>query len=131
MHLVNDVDRFPEWVATISFYKAVHVIEAVFANTLNKHSMSHDDRRQTLKTLQFKKIFNPYDRLLNASRVARYLEDKSTESNYSEFTDYMTSETVKNKLVKKYLRFVEQESIKFLSDDQRKQLIKIDHISIA
>jgi hypothetical protein len=32
LHLLNDVERFPEWVAVAAFYKAVQIVEAVFVN---------------------------------------------------------------------------------------------------
>lgn len=31
-HLMQDPERFPEWIVTTAFYKAVQLVEAVFAN---------------------------------------------------------------------------------------------------
>ena len=125
LRLLDDVDKFPEWVATISFYKAVHVIEAVFAHDLGFHSMSHDDRIQSLKIIRYKKIFLNYGHLLTASRIARYLEDYASKSKYSQFTDYMPAENVKKKLVKRFLYSVEQQSLHLLSENAQKDLKKI------
>jgi len=44
--------RFPDWAATVAFYKAVHVVEAVFAADLGRDSTSHTDREESLKTLK-------------------------------------------------------------------------------
>ncbi len=47
-HLLEDYARFPEWISTVAFYKAVQVVEAVFAASLGMHSNDHKGRRANL-----------------------------------------------------------------------------------
>jgi hypothetical protein len=57
-----------DWAATVAFYKAVHVVEAVFAHDLHSHSISHTARESSLKSPRFKLIFVNYSHLYTASR---------------------------------------------------------------
>ncbi len=114
----------PDWAATVAFYKAVHIVEAVFFNDVpGKHSTSHSDRERTLKTSRYSHIYKDYAHLLNASRIARYLESNGV-GEYKSFADFMDLSAV-NKLVAQRLYGVEQKAIAFLSDDGKKQLSKI------
>jgi hypothetical protein len=108
---------FPDWVATVAFYKAVHVVEAVFASDRGAHSTSHADREDRLKTPKYKAIFKDYTHLFTASRVARYLECRG-EGKFHHFSDFMDGEAVK-RLVRKRLYGVEQHSLQFLTDNGR------------
>lgn len=122
-HLVQ-IGGYPDWAATVAFYKAVHVVEAVFAATLGKHSTSHVDRQATLKTAAFKSLWKDYSHLAAASRVARYLEAEDAGA-FSSFADFMDEDDVK-RLIRKRLFGVEQRSLAFLSDAARAALLKID-----
>ena len=106
---------FPDWAATVAFYKAVHVVEAVFAADLGANSTSHTDREATLKIPKYKQIFKDYTHLLTASRIARYLESSKAGS-YRKFADYMDAQAV-NRLIAKRLYGVEQRSLQFLTDN--------------
>jgi hypothetical protein len=49
-HLLQDCATHSPWIATTAFYKALHVVEAVFANDSTVgHTPDHDQREQTLK----------------------------------------------------------------------------------
>ena len=106
--------RFPDWAATVAFYKAVHTVEAVFAADLGKDSTSHTDREESLKVAKYKPIFKDYTHLLTASRIARYLESRG-EGKCHQFADFMDAQAV-NRLVAKRLYGVEQHSLPFLTD---------------
>jgi hypothetical protein len=115
-HLINEND-FHDWLATVAFYKAIHVVEAVFANHLHRHSSSHADREDRLKRVsQFKDISKDYAHLLNESRLFRYLLGRP---------DRITMDDVKSKLIYKRLYGVEQKSLQFLSDLGREALRKV------
>jgi hypothetical protein len=108
------------WVATVAFYKAVHVVEAVFSGQDLKnarHSGSHDERSRTLGRSQFHLVAKPYEHLLNVSRVARYMH-----GGHSDFLAYIPRERVLGNLLGKHLRAVECECAKFLSEDGKKSL---------
>ncbi|MEX2286504.1 MAG: hypothetical protein WD648_05390 [Planctomycetaceae bacterium] len=80
--LLPHAETCPEWIATIAFYKAVHIVEAVFAIVLSEHSHSHDDRIDRLKRPQFEILFIDYRPLYAASVIARYLEDSASKKVY-------------------------------------------------
>ena len=123
LHLLED-GSYLDWAATVAFYKAVHVVEAVIAHDLHTSSMSHNAREQILKTPRFKQIYKNYAHLYTASRIARYLEDRGT-GKFSTFADYMNADDV-NLLVRKRLYGVEHHALGFLSDVSRAALTKID-----
>jgi hypothetical protein len=54
LHSLIDEGRFMDWAVTTAFYKAVHIVEAVFANDLHTHSTSHTEREKTLKISRYK-----------------------------------------------------------------------------
>ena len=125
-----------EWVATIAFYKAVQIVEAVFANHLKLHSQSHDSRIGELKRPVFADLFIAYRPLYAASLVARYLEDSSSrkcdlnpkpKQKYNTFSQYRSPEHVLGKLVKGRLQSLEQHAIQFLSEPARECLKRIQN----
>ena len=113
----------PDWAATVAFYKAVHIAEAIFVTGFGKHSTSHSDREATLKMTRYAHIFKDYSHLLTASRIARYLES-SGKGQYKSFADYMDLDAVKRLMANRLYR-VEQNSLPFLSDSGRALLRKI------
>src|SRR5207253_1175861 len=96
LHLLS-TGTHPDWAATVAFYKAVHIAEAIFVTDFGKHSTSHSDREATLKMTRYSHIFKDYSHLLTASRIARYLES-SGSGHYKSFADFMDLEAV-NRLV--------------------------------
>lgn len=127
LYLMQEPQRFPEWIATIAFYKAVHVVEAVFSQQTNiRTSASHDERLRSLKIPRFKEIFTHFRVLHNASSIARYLRDRESRTDYSSFTDYIAADKVVDKIVNGRLRPIEQHAIKFLSAAGKQMLKRMD-----
>jgi hypothetical protein len=122
IHLLSNGD-YPDWAVTVAFYKAVHIVEAVFAADLRRDSTSHTDREQTRKIPKYKEVFKPYTHLFTASRVARYLESHD-QGKFRTFFDFMDLTKVKV-LISKRLYAVEQNSLQFLSD-RGQSLVKVD-----
>jgi hypothetical protein len=123
IHLLND-GQFLDWAATVAFYKAVHIAEAVLAANIGHHSNSHTERERALKMARFAPIFRDYSHLFSASRVARYLIAPAGQP-FSTFADFMDANAVK-KLVRVRLYGVEQASLGFLSNPSKTSLLKID-----
>jgi hypothetical protein len=113
VHLLQDSETHSPWVAITAFYKALHVVEAVFANDRKiGHTSDHTQREARLKSIRkYSNIVQHYLPLNRASLNARYL------SGGQAFDDYMDSETVINRLLKHHLAQVEQTSQKFLSGE--------------
>lgn len=119
-----DGGAFLDWAVTVAFYKALHVVEAVFCNDLGVHSTSHAEREKTLKIARYRSIFRNHGHLLTASRVARYLE-ASGPGRFRTFSDYM-DDAAARKLIRERLYGVEQNAIPFLSAQAVSDLKKID-----
>ena len=114
-YLLADPAAHAEWLATIAFYKALHIIEAIFARDPQLgHGQDHGHRERLLKrNPQFDHIRGHYMKLKWASMVARYLSDN--QSDYSGFCDYMTPDDVVSKLLRGSLNEVQKSARKFLS----------------
>lgn len=115
MHLLPNVATHPEWVATIAFYKAVQIAEAVLDALMGKDSTSHRDREDNIKTHpKLKSAFKDYQSLLTASRIARYLPPDTKL--YKTFSDYMSPDDVERVLVYQRLYRFEQQMIPFMTN---------------
>ena len=125
MFLLTKHHDHPEWIATIAFYKAVHIAEAVFHSRWKYDSKNHDDRRDRIKRMLPRKYFQHFESLYQKSRVARYLQDSSTSTPYYRFSDHITPDDVVRELIAKRLVTLEQMSLEFLSDTMRTTLRQI------
>jgi hypothetical protein len=123
--LLRDLNTCAEWAAVVAFYKAVHILEAVFAReTPSVHMHSHHERLERLKTtrryLPFYPSFRP---LWAASVVARYLEDRAPvvpgkhpiARPYSRFEDYLPASRLRTDLLDRYLQPLENMAVSMLS----------------
>jgi len=125
LYLMEKENCYPEWIATVAFYKAIQVIEAVFCHELKKNAHTHRRRLDMLKQPQFKDIFPHFRVLWSASTIARYLHDHASSQEYSTFTDYCPADKVIKKFVKKRLRPIEEHSISMLSEEATGSLLRI------
>jgi N-glycosylase/DNA lyase len=112
-YLLQDEDRHSAWVASVAFYKALHLVEALFFHDLKiKHSGDHKNRQKYMKRSDYESIFRDYKHLVEASYVARYLEAKTqtgVTKKYGTFSDFATPETVRTQLVAERLDRIEKE----------------------
>jgi len=108
--LLQTCDANPEWVATVAFYKAVHIVEAVFKHEDGSDSIDHGERNQRLRQ-DHPDIWKLYAPLWMASKIARYLEcgEPGTPSHqtFSTFAQHRSPNQVRN-LVAHNLRKIEQ-----------------------
>ena len=75
-----DANHFPDWVATVAFYEAVHLIEMFFAHKVLYPGGSHTKRNNVLKR-SYPAIWKDYRPLYAFSRLARYWCMKVTPEN--------------------------------------------------
>ena len=84
----------PQWVVTVAFYKALHIVEAVFAADKNspiRHADDHAQRNDVLRREnRYRHLWKHYRPLWNDSLIARYLQGNSDTDTYCGFADYMT-----------------------------------------
>lgn len=126
LHLLNDADRFPEWIAVVAFYKAVQIVEAVFVHKEGRCCHGHQRRLDALKTRGHKDLYKHYRALWAASSIARYLVDTDVPpKGYSSFSDYLSPEDVKNRLIKRRLHGVECAALGLLSEVGRTKLARL------
>lgn len=134
--LISDYRNHSEWVATVAFYKAVQVVEAVFAETAAAHSYGHDSRTDRLKSGRYKGLFKDYRPLFSASLIARYLVDAKSKTLYdtkppvqsfSNFESYKKPDEVL-RMIKKRLGGLESQARSMLSENSRNNLRCVTHI---
>lgn len=120
-HLLNAPSDQSDWIATAAFYKALHLVEAVFANDKKiSHGHNHETRERILKVYrEYSDIGKHYRILWSISMVSRYLQGKDSKS-YHAFSEYMTADEVKSKVLGHLLHQVQKGAIKHLSDAGKK-----------
>ena len=67
-------DDYPDWLAVVAFYKAVHLVEALFARQ-GAQSKNHNDRNRRLKK-HHPAIYKAFIPLFNASKLLRYTDHR-------------------------------------------------------
>lgn len=66
-----DPNRFPDWIATVAFYTAVHLVEQLFAHESRPAGGSHLNSNSTLKR-DYPELWKEYRPLYAFSRMGRY-----------------------------------------------------------
>jgi len=125
MHLLPDVETFPEWVTIVAFYKAVQIVEAVFMHNHGRCCHGHQQRLHRLKAYGYKQLHRHYRVLWSASSIARYLHDTVSNTPYSSFTDYLAPDRVTKAIVKRRLHGIECEAVSLLSEQGKQALERL------
>jgi len=113
--LLTSPEPFPDWVTTVAFYKAVHLVEAVFESDGIGHSGDHKRRAALLKSeRRYDMLSHHYRPLKNASEIARYLQAEEGTA-YRTFTDFLPPEKVKTEILGHRLNQLEQSARKLLT----------------
>ena len=105
--LLPHVSLHPEWVVTVAFCRAVHLIEGLFARESSPfHSVNHEERLNRLKRdRRYENIFKHFRPLFTASLIARSMEADGAE--HPLFTAHMSSARVQSDILNHRLRQVE------------------------
>lgn len=119
-YLVASSDEHLPWIVTVAFYKALHVIEAVFAADKGSplpHTDDHKFRNQVLKTMKrYQQLWRMYRPLWEASLIARYLRVDENAPAYTDFSQYMSRSDVEQRVLGHYLLQIEASAAKLLGD---------------
>lgn len=114
-HLQTANPELHDWVTTVAFYKAVHLIEAVFAHDGTGHSGDHGQRSILLKSKRrYDKIYEHYRPLKSASEIARYLQTQHG-GGFKTFNDYLTPPQVQSEILGHRLLQLERSARKLLA----------------
>lgn len=72
-HLSRPGDDYLDWVATVLFYTALHIIDQVLAHRARLHPASHRERRLAIqRDSALRPVFFDFAELEHQSRRARY-----------------------------------------------------------
>lgn len=109
--LCSDVPTHGAWIASIAFYKALHVVEAVFANDPDiRDTHDHETRERRLKTTRkYQQINKHYEPLSRAATIARYMTVEAFES-------HIRPAAITGTLLGHHLRQLEKSAVGFLKD---------------
>jgi hypothetical protein len=120
---LRDRPDFCDWTATVAFYTAVHVVEAVFFHDRQRigfsHIQNHEERERILKSIKsYQNLYKHYRPLASASVVARYLRSENQKG----LCEYMNHSQVEDTLIKHHLGQLIKTAGRFLSPDCTGQL---------
>lgn len=94
-------DEFPDWLAIVAFYEAVHLVEILMARA-GVHGKNHRHRNGEIQK-RFPDIWKHYLPLFNVSRLVRYTPYKMT-------TEQVQKNMVDHRLAK--VRHLVEEALK-------------------
>ncbi|GAX90442.1 hypothetical protein [Effusibacillus lacus] len=87
-----------DWMVTITFYAAVHLVEYIIVSKLNKSSENHDQRKKYIAMVsELKPIGKIYMRLEFISHQSRYQCIPFNEKSYKQCLKQL--EDIENKLI--------------------------------
>lgn len=91
--------RHCNWIATICFYTAVHMVESKLAKEKNVHSRSHREREDNMcdKGLFSNKVRLMYKQMENNSKTARYLPNNISPTIANQMMRFM--EQIENEVI--------------------------------
>lgn len=120
-YLSERLDDFPGWTTTVAFYKALHIVEALFAVDgagAGGHTDDHRERNRILKqTKRYQQIWRYYRELFQASLVARYLREDQSGPTYEVFSRYMPPQRVRQLVLNHWLRQLGMSAARLAGDD--------------
>lgn len=119
-YLLAGGDEHLPWVATVAFYKALHVVEAVFAADKRSplpHTGDHKLRNHVLKTVnRYQHLWRMYRPLWEASLIARYLRVDDNGPAYTDFAQYLSRADVEQRVLGHYLAQLEVSAARLLGE---------------
>jgi hypothetical protein len=105
-------EQFSDWRATVSFYAALHAVEAFLWAKLKRDCYDHEQRDAVVQE-HLRAVYADYFQLYNTSRVARYMVSRSGKAPL--FSAFMPAAKVVNILIKQRLHHLEQHVIRELA----------------
>jgi hypothetical protein len=78
---------FPDWFVTVTFYTALHCIEAILCQEIQRHSNGHEERELLLRTKLpaiERDFLNAYRALYTKSREARYMTNRKISMDHAD-----------------------------------------------
>jgi len=115
---LHEKPLFCDWVATVAFYAALHIVDAVLHHQetvyRRQHGFAHDQRRNILRQSgKYKGLYANYSKLRTHSQIARYLQLSRGGAMF--FQQYMTFEQVTAVLLQQQLKTIMQLACKLVT----------------
>jgi hypothetical protein len=107
---ISTIDpNYPDWAVTVSFYVALHAVDALLKFDGNIHITDHTSRNATLShTNRYSKIWKLYHPLFGLSRTVRYLANPKKWVPWPE---------VEFQIFRRYLYPIEKSVLKLMKKD--------------
>ena len=82
-----ETTAFPDWFVTVTFYTALHGIEAILCQEIQRHSKGYEERelllRTKLPTIE-RNFLNAYRELYTKSLEARYMTNRRISMDHAD-----------------------------------------------
>lgn len=99
--------EFPDWMVTVTFYAAMHLVEALLTADGAKDRSRHQDRFQILQHEQrYQKVYESYHVLYDLAHVTRYTATPAR---------WISIERIKSEVIEKLLYPIEKSVRKLLA----------------
>jgi hypothetical protein len=109
--------NFPDWIVTVSFYVAIHSIEALLAYDGVRGVRNHEDRKLILEqTNRYSLINEKFKTLYTLSRTVRYFADTS---------GWVPFVQIEQNVIKRYVYPIEASVQKLIKQDLNLPLITL------
>lgn len=96
--------NYPDWLVTVSFYVALHAIDALLVHDQTERVCSHESRMLMLSgTNRYAQIYKAFDPLYSLSRTVRYMARPEK---------WVPSELVHEQVIKQRLYPIERSVVK-------------------
>lgn len=102
--------KFPDWAVTVTFYTALHAVDALLKHDKVGGIVSHDTRNRTLmQTHRYMQIWKHYQPLYGLSRTVRYMAKPES---------WVPWDQVEAQIIKRYLKSIEDSVQKLMDINQ-------------
>jgi len=115
-------DDFAHWEITNAFYKALHLVEALFSQAKRPfHSKDHQERNRRLRDIKkYEHIWKHYRPLFETSMAARYSVDPSTGKDLLDLNAYLSGRSTRAKFIDHHLRQIENSYAAMKADEEKR-----------
>lgn len=107
--LISADQTHNEWIATIAFYKAVQLAEALRVKKTGRASTDHKSRNEYIR-VHHQTLYKHLRPLYQSSLIARYLGyvDSGAKTQVDCFADYMSGDVVGKLIQRRLIPFEDQ-----------------------
>jgi len=111
-NFISTIDPdFPDWAVTVTFYTALHAVDALLKYDKVTRVVSHETRNRTLTlTKRYKKIWELYQPLYSLSRTIRYFANPR---------EWISWKNIESEIHRRYLYPLEASVFKLMKEENK------------